>query len=127
MKLRALAGLICCAALLGLPAAAQARVSIPTTGTVLISGALSPTKFAFLGVLTSPNPNCLAGRTLKLTFVYPSGPKLTDTAISSTQGLWGVAGDPTDATGARLRVTKKTFGPRKHPKTCAATSVSLVS
>jgi hypothetical protein len=125
VKLSALAGLICCAALLGSPAAAQAQAPIPTTGTTLTGGAFTPTSFAFFGNLTSTNPNCLAGRTLKLTFIYASGPKLVDTGVSSTNGYWAVAGDPTGASGARLRVTKKTFGSKKHPRTCAAASIVL--
>jgi hypothetical protein len=124
MKLRALAGLICCAALLGLPAAAQAKTPIPTTGEDFAEGPLG-TNYVFFGGLTSTNSNCVAGRTLKLVFIYADGPKLVDTATSSRNGFWGVGGDPTDATDAQLRVTKKTFGPRKNRRTCAATPIDL--
>jgi len=119
MRLRALAVLICCASLLAVPAAAAGRgAPIPTT----ISRDFATTIGTVLqqyGHLTSPNPKCLAGRTVKLVYYYPDGEKLVDTDVTSFSGIWGGSG-PSGITGLRYTATTKRFGPKKHRRTCAS-------
>ena len=117
MKLKALAGLISCAALLGAPAAVQAQKLIPTQVIVDSDVAAGP-GLEIVGHLTSPNPKCIRGRVIKIFFKYPGGTRLVDTAISSPQGVWAGGGNDTGLIHARITGTRKTFGRRGHRRTC---------
>jgi hypothetical protein len=127
MRLRALAGSICCAALLAaLPAGAQAKPPIPTTIS-FDDDAIVGTQVELIGHLTSPNRKCLSGRRVRLLFtnIDFTGRKLVDTDITSVNGIWAGSGSDSGTTSARAKVVRKTFGPRGHRRTCAAATVTL--
>jgi hypothetical protein len=127
MKLRALMGLICCAALLGLaPAAGAATAPIKTT--IVQDGGQSGGLGVILeGHLTSPNPKCLAGRTVKLIFSHPGGGRtVDDTDLTSAGGVWGLTGDNSNFVAIHIRVTREAFGPRSHRTVCAAARTHVI-
>jgi hypothetical protein len=124
MKLRAFAGIICCTALLALPPAADAGTPIPATLTIDDSTVVGPL-FEFVGHLTTPNRKCLGGRTVKLFNEFGSSRTLIDTDVTSSNGVFAGSGDPTGATGLQMTVTRKSFGPRKHRRTCASATFSV--
>jgi len=125
MKLKAITGLICALALLGLPTGAQAKAPIPTT---MVSDGLqfSGPNLEFTGHLTSPNSKCLAGRTVKFFIDYNSGGwKQVDTDVTSANGVWAGSGVGSMQRSAKATVSKKTIGPRKHRRTCGSASVPI--
>ena len=127
MKLRAIAGLICCAALLALPAGAGAKAPPIKTSIIIDDGQPGGLGLELLGHLTSPNPKCVSGRTVKLFFVYTStGRTLADTDLSSTHGIWALTGDNTDFTSIHLVVARKAFGPKGHRRVCARITTQVV-
>jgi hypothetical protein len=125
--MKVFAGILGCAAVLALPSAASGRAPIPTH-IVVIGGALRPSgDAAYYGYLTSPNPKCLSGRTLKWIIKFDDGSKsVVDTATTSRHGYWGTGGPVTFPSGSAMivqnffRASAKHFGPRGHRKTCAA-------
>jgi hypothetical protein len=119
VKLRGLAGLICCTALLGLPAVAQAKAPIPTTIT-RDAATTAGTVLEQWGHISSPNPKCLGGRLVRLFYTTPSGEKLVDTDRTSANGIWAAGGDNANFLGVRYKVTKRLIGHRGHRRTCAA-------
>jgi hypothetical protein len=75
-----------------------------------------------IGHVRSPNPRCVVHRTVKLVYFYPEGNRLVDTDVTSANGVWGGVGTVTGLTGLRFTATRKTFGPKRHRRTCAAAS-----
>jgi hypothetical protein len=124
MQRRAMAGLICCTALLAAPGAAGAAAPIESTLT-LDSGVAKGPGLEYLGHLGSAIPKCVAGRTVKLFFSLPGGERLMDTVTSSTRGVFGVGGNATGAAGGRIFVTRKKIGSKRHPKFCGSASTLL--
>ncbi|MFN8161773.1 MAG: hypothetical protein U0R52_12105 [Solirubrobacterales bacterium] len=109
-----------------LAAAAPAAAVAPIRTTVTVDVGIKPSEdFLVLGHLSSPNHKCLAGRTVKLFFVYPSGKRLVDTGRTSTRGIFGVGGDSSGVSAGRVTVTRKRIGTRTHPKFCGAASIVI--
>lgn len=124
MRLKSLVGLVCCAAAFGLAPAAEAQAPIPTTISLqTIYGASDNVLYAF-GDLTTPNPKCLANRTVKIFYTNSNGTKLVDTDRTSNGGIWAGRGNIPLTSKARFTVTRKTFGRKGHRRTCASDSVS---
>lgn len=113
--------------LLALPASVGAQPSIKTS--VEIDGLRSIVMggdVIIFGHVSSPNPKCVAGRSVKVFAGFPDDTKvLLDTGRSGTKGYWATAGDLFHVTKLTARVARKSFGPRKHRKTCAPASNSV--
>ncbi len=131
MRRGAIVALFGCLALLGSAQTASAAPPIPTTLTSVGGLPTSPTDVGVFGFITSPNPKCLSGRSVKVFISSTGNPdKLLDTAITSIGGYWGAGGDISGfstITGIHARVTARRFGPKKHRRTCAAVSGDLVA
>jgi hypothetical protein len=124
MKLKVLAGILGCVALMAGPAIATAQAPIPSSVVIGDSGPGANSGESFLiGIVSSHNPKCVAHRTIKV-FAHhaDSPPTLIDTSYSSNSGYWGAGGNFSDADGAIARMAAKTFGPKGHRRTCAASS-----
>ena len=119
MRQKSILGAICSAALLmaATPAAAK---SIPTSITRDTAGIVGTNLYS-IGHLSSPNPKCVAHRTVKLIYFYPDH-QLVDTDTTSARGVWGGVGTVTGLTGLRFTATSRKIGPRRHRRTCAAAS-----
>jgi hypothetical protein len=131
MRRGAIVALLGCLAILGSAQTASAAPPIPTNVTSVGSVNPSPTVIGIFGYITSPNPKCLSGRSVKLFISSTGNPdKLLDTATTSTGGYWGAGGDLSGfstITRAYARVTAKRFGPKKHRRTCAAVSSDILA
>jgi hypothetical protein len=74
------------------------------------------------GHVSSRNPKCVRGRTVRLVYFYPEGKRLVDTDLTSANGVWAGVGSVTGLTGLRFTTVRKKIGPRRHRRTCAAVS-----
>lgn len=126
VKRGAFTALLGCVVLLALPVSAGAQPSIKTK--VEIDGVFNismGSEVIIVGHVSSPNPKCVAGRRLKVFANFPDGTsRFLDTGQSGAKGYWASSGDVFHVTGVTARVTKRTFGPRKHRRTCAPASGS---
>jgi hypothetical protein len=117
-----LLGLAAAVALLGAGAgAAQGSVS---TGVAIDDSTASGAPLTVWGHLASPEPRCLAGRTVKLFQDFADHTtKLVGRDRSSRNGVWVAQGDISKrAVGLHVRVTSKTLGHGHRRRTCARTS-----
>ena len=123
MAVRAsLLGLAAAVALLGIGGgAAQGRVS---TTVAIDDSTASGDPLTVWGHLDSPQPRCLAGRTVKLFQDFADHTtKLVGRDRSSRNGVWVAQGDISKlAVGLHVRVTSKTLGHGHRRRTCAGAS-----
>ena len=127
MRLKVVAAFLAGAALLAFAGPASARAPIPTT---IVFGGAAPGRGddgVFFGYLTSPNPRCISGRTVKAIMKYPGKPAtVIDSSVSTRHGYWVTGGNFIEVgppfPALYWRVTAKHLGPGKKRKTCAASS-----
>jgi hypothetical protein len=108
--------------LLAVPTAAGAQAPIKTSVEIdgIRSIAIMGGDVIVFGHVSSPNPKCIAGRSVKVFANYPDETKLLlDTGRPGAKGYWATRGDIFHASKLTARVARKTFGPKKHRKTCA--------
>ena len=130
-------GLVLClgAACLAFAATAGARASSHPTSVFFDDSNAQvgdTTQLWVSGHVTSPSPNCVANRTVKLFFGYQTETafRLVDVTKSSRNGEFGGVGPETrggnEAVALKLKVLKKKFGPKHHRQTCNGASTKIV-
>jgi hypothetical protein len=78
------------------------------------------------GAVGSPNPKCLANRTVEIYAVRASGPRLFDVDKTSRKGFWSGGGENLTqaASAVRVKVLAKNIGPKGGAHVCKAAATS---
>ena len=111
MRKSTLAILAVCAAIVAALAVPAVAPAATFRTSVTINFVDRPGPDIFRGRVSSPNPNCISDRTVRLFRVRPGADQLIDTDKSEDNGTWSidVEGDPAPG-DYYVRVTRKTLG-----------------
>lgn len=107
---RAIATSLACAAGL-LAGTGTAAASYPSAAGTSFVGPVGPDTSAVAGVVLSPEPKCIANRTIRVTLTTPGGDIPLDVARSGRRGGWQARGTTAEFTG--VTAVKIDLGKRK--------------
>lgn len=124
---RAIVTSLACAAGL-LAGAGTAAASYPSAANTSFVGPTGPGTSVVAGVVASPEPKCIANRTIRVTLTTPGGDIPLDIARSGQRGGWQARGTNAEFTGitaVKINLAKRKVGKGKKAIKCRGEKEAL--